>query len=109
MPRTQLEWMRTVAVGDVLQERAGPMRVVREVSRYDNGDLRAVTLAIRRCSWTGRPYTVLGYTDLRVRGFRRVAHLRSPLRRPLDLKIQAAIRQEAKPYAASCCDVRGIA
>jgi len=110
MSRLQLDWMRTVEVGDVLQERQGAMRVVRRVTRYSNGDLATVTLAIRRCSWTRRAYTVLFYTDLRIRGFRKIARLRSPLRRPLDLKIQAAIAQNAwEPYCATCSDARGIA
>jgi hypothetical protein len=51
--RKQLPWMNTLQVGDVISN-GGRWRVVREVARYGNGDLRSVTLVIRSCSWTGR-------------------------------------------------------
>jgi hypothetical protein len=108
--RTQLPWFRDLAVGDILQERSGAFRVVRNVSRYKDGDLRCVALAIRRCSWTRRAYTIVFYNDLRHRGFRKVANVRATLTRPLDLKIQAAIHQPAwEPKCATCHDTRGIA
>jgi hypothetical protein len=108
--RTQLPWFRDLAVGDILQERSGAFRVVRDITRFPDGDLMCVKLAIRRCSWTRRAYTCLWYTDLRVRGFRKVANVRATLTRPLDLKIQAAIHQNAwEPKCATCHDTRGIA
>lgn len=68
--RTQLRWMRTVKVGDVLESGSGAHRVVRGVHRYKNGDLRCVDFAIKHRSWTGRPWTSLSFTDLRMYGYR---------------------------------------
>lgn len=108
--RMQLPWMKDVVVGSVLAEGSGAWRVVREVCRYADGDLRSVTFTIRRCSWTGRCYTILGYTDLRMRGFRMVRVKPRALRTKLDRTIRRAIHQPCyEPYAARCCDVEGVA
>lgn len=63
--RTQPAWMRCVKVGDVLRSGSGRDRVVRRTMFYPDGDLRCVFFAIKHCSWTRRPYTILGYSDLR--------------------------------------------
>ena len=109
--RQQLPWMRRVVVGSVLAGDSGTWRVVREVSRYANGDLRSVVFAIRRCSWTHRCYTILGYTDLIQRGFRMVPVRPRRLRSKLDRTIRRALHQPGyeRPYAATCCDVEGVA
>jgi hypothetical protein len=108
--RKQLPWMAGVVVGSVLREGSGAMRVVREVTRYNDGDLRCVTFAIRRCSWTHRCYTILGYTDLIQRHFSMVPVRPRRLRSALDRVIHTAIHQPAwEPYAAKCCDVEGVA
>lgn len=102
--------MADVRVGDVIARPHGPWRIVREVTRYKNGELRSVTLAIRICSWTRRCYTILGYTDLRVLGYRRVAR-NAKLNGPLDARFCEAITEHAakRPYALSCQESRGIA
>lgn len=105
MKRLQSPWMATVRVGDVLESANGAQRVVREVKRYKDGELRSVTFAIRRCSWTGRCYTILGYTDLRYRGFRKVGRVR--MGSAVDWKIYKEIKSHAKPKL-SCCYVRGV-
>lgn len=107
--RTQLPWMKDVVVGSVLARRHGPWRVVREVCRYQNGDLRSVTFAIRRCSWTHRCYTIYGYTDLRVMGFRMVRVPPRTLRTRLDRRIHVAIHEPCTRKSMSCCDVEGVA
>lgn len=108
--RMQLSWMHDLRVGDVIAREHGPWRIVREVTRYKNGELRSVTVAIRRCSWTRRCSTILGYTDLRVMGYRRVAR-NAKLNGPLDARFAEALCEPAskRPYALSCHDVRGIA
>lgn len=108
--RTQLPWMTDLRVGDVIAREHGSWRIVRKVTRYRNGELRSVTLAIRVCSWTRRCYTILGYTDLRVLGYRRVAR-NAKLDGPLDGRFQRAINEPCsqRPYALSCQEVRGIA
>ena len=62
--------MRAVTVGDVLKNARGSLRAVREVTLYENGDLRCVTFAIKHCTWSGRGYTIYDYTALRMLGFR---------------------------------------
>lgn len=105
--RIQLPWMRDVKVGDVLVNANGTYRVVREVSRYADGDLSSVTFVIRRCSWTHRPYTILGFTDLRMQGYR-PAHARSKLNGPLDPLIAKAIADD-RDRSLTCCMVKGVA
>jgi len=109
--RRQLPWMRDVVVGSVLAEGSGAWRVVRDVHRYNDGDLRSVNFAIRRCSWTHRCYTVIGYSDLIQRGFRMVPVKPRRLTTALDRKIHRAIHEPCskRPYAATCCDVEGVA
>lgn len=57
--------MYAVKVGDVLMSDRGSLRVVRRVSRFECGALRAVAFAIKRCSWTRRPSTTYSYTDIK--------------------------------------------
>lgn len=105
--RVQPPWMAVVAVGDVLRSGTGTLRVVRKVSRYLDGDLRSVTFAIRHGSWTGRPYTVMGYTDLRMLCYSRVG-ARVTMNTELDRRLNAEIadhhRRTMRPS-----DVRGVA
>lgn len=68
--RFQRRWFDTVQVGDVLVSPSGKHRVVRGVKRYSNGDLRCLTFAIKRCTWTNRGHTYYGFTDLRLGGWR---------------------------------------
>lgn len=107
--RRQLPWMRDVVVGSVLAARSGSWRVVREVTRYRNGDLRSVTFAIRRCSWTHRCYTIYGYNDLIQCGFRMVRVAPRQLRTGLDRKIHVAIHEPCTRKSMTCCDVEGVA
>ena len=107
--RPQPDWMMRVQVGDVIRRGDGPFRIVREVTRYGNGELRSVTLAIRRCSWTHRCYTVLSYTDLIHRGFTKVPVKPRKLTSLADRAVTAAIHQPAwEPRLLTCCDVEGV-
>lgn len=105
--KLQPEWMRSVKVGDVLINAAGQYRVVREVSFYPNGNLRSVTFVIRRRSWTNRAYTILGFTDLRMQGYR-PAHARSKLNGPMDAAIARVVADHWN-WELRANDVRGIA
>ena len=104
--RSQLPWMADLRVGDVIARPNGAWRIVRAVSRYKNGDLSSVTLAIRRCSWTRRGVTVLGYTDLRRLNYRRVAR-NAKMTTPLDDRIRQAC--EFRDHCVTCHEVRGVA
>lgn len=102
--RKQLPWMATVAVGDVLISGRGLARVVRRVTRFRDGDLRSLSFSIKRCSWTGRGYTVKNYTDLRYEGFTPTGirvKLNSKLDKLLDRDIHLACT--ADPKRITCC------
>ena len=103
----QPRWMLRLKVGDVLVSARGTERVVRNVSRFKNGDLSCVTFAIRHCSWTGRCYTVLGYTDLNYCGYRPAGAV-VKLRTKLDRHIQRCIENN-EDRTLDCCDVKGVA
>lgn len=105
--RTQLPWMKTVKVGDVLISSKGTFRVVRGVTRFSDGDLRCVDFAIRHCSWTGRPVTVVNFTDLRSNGYY-PAGIRVRLESELDKKLAEEVKCIGLPQL-SCCRVKGIA
>ena len=104
----QPKWMLDVRVGDVIARQNGSWRIVREVSRKSEGRLRCVTLAIRRCSWTNRAYTVLNDNDLRQCGYRRVAR-NAKMHTRLDHLIAKAIHQPcSEPICLRCHEVKGI-
>lgn len=73
--RQRPEWLDTVKVGDVLMFPSGGYRVVRAVHHHKqprpdgvNWRFPILSFAIRRCSWTGRPYTVYTACDLQTMG-----------------------------------------
>ena len=84
-----MDWIDRIKKGDVLRFRGDVLRVVRDVSHYEKyGRTHTnVTLAIRHCSWTGRPYTVLTDHDLRSRGAR-PTRAKVSLRKKIDREIE---------------------
>lgn len=102
------DWRDELQAGDVLYEggRASSPRVVRRAS-YREGFLSAVTLAIRHCSWTGRPYTVIGRSDLRSRGFIPTPFRVDPPRTKLERELQRNI-DNRDIRSLSCCAVREV-
>ena len=107
------DWISNIRVGDILAV-GDSYRVVRDVkhSKSERHPPKTyVTFTIKRCSWTGRCYTVLTRSDLKTRGFRATGHSMR-LRRQIDAKIRKAIvgRELPKdgPYSMTCCDVEGI-
>lgn len=130
----QPQWMLTLRVGDVLRNRKGNTRVVRDISRYVTGELYSVTFSIQRCSWTTRPYTTYNYTDLKNYGYEPVAGIRHEFKTKLDKTLQKDIqrrhftlakrskdklkelnkklkKEKREPWvclALDCCDVHGL-
>lgn len=103
--------MRDVQVGDVLEcNRGRTQRVVRAVSRFNNGDLNCVVFTIMHCSWTGACTTTLTYTDLNYRGFRPTG-VRRRLRRRIDKQIAHDanwMTSHKDRRLLTCCDVSGV-
>ena len=74
-------WIKKLQKGDVIRSRSGALRVVRAVDHFGPGICRTVVhLAIKRCSWTHRAYTVYNGNDLRQMGYRMVIWPVSSLR-----------------------------
>ena len=58
------EWVDRADVGTVLISPGGDFRVIRQVTRGKHWGLPIFTFAIRRCSWTRRPYTSYTWGEL---------------------------------------------
>lgn len=99
-------WIPKIQKGDVLRSGNGTLRIVRAVS---HGASRSyVYLAIRRCSWTHRCYTVYTSADLKTNGWSHTGK-RLKINDEFSKKIEAAINQNAHaPYLLDCCDVVGV-
>lgn len=69
---TSKSWIWKIKKGDVLKWPNGTLRIVRHVSQYEKFGRKHcnVTFAIRHCSWTHRPHTVLNNHDLAYMGVR---------------------------------------
>jgi hypothetical protein len=85
----------------------GTLRVARSVSRRE-GRVKSITFAIRRCSWTRRPYTVVGRTDMYLKPLEIVAKGFGLCHGPLDMFLQSDVEARGGPSLLQCCDVIGI-
>lgn len=105
-------WMRAVRPGDVLADPSGNLRVVRYArvwrNKYSRQDHLTLYLAIKRCSWTRRCYTVIGTQDIVQRGYRPTG-ARVKLNKKIDRLIakDMAYENRFRP-ALTCCDVEGV-
>ncbi len=102
-------WIKHIKKGDVLESGRGTLRIVRRVT---HGEKRtSVSFAIRHPSWTTRPFTTYGETDLKTLGYRPVACKRFPLRTKFDKAFEESMniyrRPEELPLRAH--DVLGVA
>lgn len=95
-----------VAPGDTVLVDGSPRLVRRATYDARDGLLRSLTVAIRRCSWTKRAYTVIVRSDFRVRGVRRTRAPRVRLRRRGDRQLARCI-DETRDRSLGCCDVAG--
>ena len=95
-------------VGDVILwgKRKTP-RVVRFVTRrgVDN-HVSSITLAIKRCSWTGRPDTVYSFTDVMANAER--AGYRVKLNKQIDKEFFKNMLSDTDKCTISCCAAKYI-
>ncbi len=90
-------WPYRVEVGDVIKDRNGTCRVVRYVKQDSKSGFTVyVGLAIKRCSWTNRCYTIISCHDLAYRGF-------VPTGMRANLKLRQIDRQ-----IAECLEIKNI-
>jgi len=110
---TRPEWINRIQAGDVLETPHGDQRLVRHVHRREGKRGHPskvwVYFAIRRCSWTGRCYTLYSSEDDYLRRMRFVGPFRGKLT-ALDFRINRDIETCPNPgsYAAKCCEVRSV-
>lgn len=100
------DWRDTIQKGDILVSKRGP-RLVRRATYSKTGFLRAITLAIKHCSWTGRCYTVINRSDLNYLKFTKAPFRITATRIPLDEQIEACII-DPDNRSLDCCDVKGV-
>ncbi len=98
-------WIKKLQKGDVIRSRSGALRVVRAVDHFGPGICRTVVhLAIKRCSWTHRAYTVYNGNDLRQMGYRMVKanfELSSEIDRLMEREFS---RPSGEKCVLTCCD-----
>lgn len=78
---------------------------MRRTNYQPNGRLYSITFAIKRCSWTGRCYTILNRHDIKNYKLKPTG-TRSRMRTLLDRKLNAAIISRSRNL--DCCDVKGV-
>ncbi len=100
-------WLEDVRIGDVIARPNGSWRIVRGVHRQ-TPYRTYITLAIRRCSWTGRGLTVYLGRELADLGYRRVAR-NAKMTTELDQRLNADSASSSWQYCVRCTEVRGVA
>jgi hypothetical protein len=107
------DWISEVRPGDVVRSKKnGDLRVVRQVTQHrcklpycrpGCKAMRSFTLLIRHCSWTGRGYTILFPTDMRLRYEPTGANV------GIDQGIEALLKLEkGREKLLTCCDMKGL-
>ena len=96
------EEFSVLKVGDIIATKRGTARVIRHKSSG------YVALAIRRCSWTRRCYTLLNVNDLTHAGYRVLSQKPRRLRTKIDRLIAQDIGADYRILKLDCCDVVGI-
>ncbi len=98
-------WVDAAEPGMVLISPTGDMRVIRKVTRGRAWRYPIFTFAIRRCSWTRRPYTGYTWGELVRMGYTAL-DVRLTLETRADKKLKRNLRYDA-PRTLYCWDVCG--
>ena len=98
-------WITKLQKGDVIRSKTGLLRIVRSVTHYGFSINKTyVILSIKRCSWTGRAYTVYTGNDLKQMGYRPVK-ARFALQSRVDrLMEEEFVRPGGERPVLTCCD-----
>jgi len=102
------KWIERIEKGDILRSKSGLLRIVRAVHHSwipQSQQIRtSVTFTIKRCSWTGRCYTILNGSDLMTQGYQHTGK-RIRLQKKMDKEIAAEFGQKPESLKLTCCDV----
>ena len=98
-------WVDAAKPGDVLLGPSGDMRVIRKVTAGKHWRHPIFSFAIRRCSWTRRPYTVYTWGELVRTGYTALGASVS-LDGRADKKLARNLYHDA-PRTVYCWDVCG--
>lgn len=102
------DWIRHLRAGDVVRMPSGVLRVVRKVTMGKRGVIRSATFSIKRCSWTGRCYTVI-HRSVLMQGWSHTGR-RVVLNSVLDAQIAHDVTHtDYRTLQLHCCDVKGVA
>ena len=96
----------SLQVGDLIRIN-NLTRVVRGVAHKRGGKVRSITFSIQRCSWTRRPYTVLGRSDLYLCTLHVVKRGYGVQRTGLEALLQKDV-EDHNSRILECCDVIGM-
>lgn len=103
----------SLEVGDLVRFN-GTLRVVRDLgiptpkSSRRKDRVYSVTFAIRRCSWTRKPYTVVSRVAMYNVPFEVVRRGYGTVRGPIDYLLQQDCENRRGDTLLKCCDVIGI-
>src|SRR6188768_3660544 len=100
-----MNWIDNIKPGDSIIL-GKSLRLVRSVTRDREGHVHYITLAIRKCSWTKRAYTVYSKTDLKHKG-KPTRAPRIKLDKPSDKKLRKCFEDPYAKQCLDCCDVLG--
>lgn len=100
------EWVDKATPGTVLVSPTGDMRVIRRVSSGKHWRHPIFSFAIRRCSWTRRPYTIYTWGELVRMGYTAL-DVTVPLDRRFDKLLEKNIVNH-NCRTLFCCDVVGV-
>lgn len=110
------DWRDTIQVGDILITPSGDWRVVRDVKYWPtegqyksrHGLLGFLDLAIRRCSWTGRPHRTLSRAC--IAGWSKLQGARAKLGTEADekLRIDILTKRRVEELHYDCCDAKAF-
>jgi hypothetical protein len=103
-----VSWIDTLRVGDVVRFKSGKLRTVVGVG-YKDGKVSSVGFPILVCSWTGRGYTVLARSDLKIRAQCKTIVKIDLSKHVVGTKLLEECSQVGKDLKlVSCCEIVGV-
>jgi len=105
------DWRDDLKAGDILITKSGDLRVIREAWYFNDGTLGSVILAIRKCSWTRRPYTSYDRSALKSLKFKKAQVKFKPKKydHEFDQYIKTRWERSVTDRSFTCFDAKNFA